>query len=97
MDTPAQKIYQYFKENPPRFDSAESILDFLYWQYSEFNPIDNDLIRRQFETIRCTLSLPPDQYDMVFSQICDICISHGRLGFIEGMRFGIVLMQELAE
>lgn len=97
MDTPAQKLYQYFKENPPHFDNGESVLDFLYWHYSEYNPIDNDAIKGQLESMRSLLDLPSNLYDQVFGLVCDICIEHGRLGFVEGLRFGMVLMQELSE
>lgn len=95
MDTPAQKLNQYFKQHPPNFEDAESLLDFLYWHHSEYNPIDNDVIKRQLEAMRSLLDLPSDLYDQVFGLVCDICIEHGRLGFVEGLRFGMVLMQEL--
>lgn len=97
MRKTAQILNQYFKENPPRYDNAKKLLDFLYWHYSEYNPIDNELIRNQFETMRSMLNLPPREYDRLFSLVCDMCLEHGRLGFIEGLKFGIVLMQELSE
>ena len=97
MDTPAQMLSQYFKENPPRVDSGESLLDFLYWHYSEYNPIDSETIKNQFETMRRMLNLPSNLYDQLFCLVCDIVLEQGRLGFIEGMRFGMVLMQELSE
>lgn len=95
MDTPARILSRYFKENPPKFDDAEDVLDFLYWHYSECNPIDNKKVKRQLATIRTLLNLPSDLYDQVFDIVCDICLEHGRLGFIEGIRFGMVLTQEL--
>lgn len=97
MKKTAQILNQYFHENLPRYDNSEKLLDFLYWHYSEYNPIDNELIRKQFETMRSMLKIPPCEYGRLFSLVCDMYLEHGRLGFIEGLRFGIVLIQELSE
>ena len=91
----AKTLLEYCKVHPLDYGDAESLLDFLYWHYSEYNPIDNDVIKGQLEAIRSLLDRPSALYDQVFGLVCDICLEHGRLGFVEGLRFGMVLMQEL--
>ena len=45
-------LRDYCKQNPLNHGDAESVMEFLYWHYAEFNPIDNQKIRDGFSKIR---------------------------------------------
>lgn len=83
------------EQHPPDYGDAESLPDFLYWVYTEYNPIDNDAIKRQFVELRQLLAMSPQEYDPVFYLISDLCLEHGRMAFIEGLRLGVTLMDNL--
>ena len=90
-----QAITQSIEAHPPDYCNYDSLLDMLYWQYTETNSIDNEKIRGHFDTLRARIPLSRTEYDEIMYTICDLCLEHGRLAFIEGLRLGVVLMQEL--
>ncbi len=92
-----QVLLDYYKQNPPNHGDAESVLDLLYWHYAEFNPIDNQKIRDSFASLRKQYShLSMQEFDPIFTTVSDLCAEHERLAFLEGLRLGVVLMQELS-
>lgn len=91
-----ETLKQHIREHPPNYGDGESILDVLFWHYVENCPMDNEKVRSQFAALRVMLNLPPKDYDVVFYAVSDLCLEHGRLAFGEGLKFGIFLMQELA-
>ena len=90
-----QAITQSIEAHPPDYSNYDTLLDMLYWQYTETNSIDNEKIRGHFDTLRARIPLSRTEYDEIMYTICDLCLEHGRLAFIEGLRLGVVLMQEL--
>lgn len=85
----------YFTEHPPKTGDDESVLDMIYWHFTEYNSVDNEKIKVEFDRLRELVNLPLHQYDEVFYTVSSLCLEHGKLAFIEGLRFGMVLMQEL--
>ena len=47
-----ETLRDYCKQNPLNHGDAESVMEFLYWHYAEFNPIDNQKIRDSFAKLR---------------------------------------------
>ena len=56
---------------------------------------DNEKIKEQFDALRKSVTISREEYDDFFYIVCSLCLEHGRLAFIEGLRLGVVLMQEL--
>ncbi len=91
-------LQDYCKRNPLNHGDSESVMEFLYWHYSESNPIDNQKIRDGFAQIRQQYPyLSMQEFDPIFTMVSDLCLEHERLAFLEGLRLGVAMMMELAE
>jgi len=95
MDKLVEVLQQYFAQDPPDYGDAESVLDMLFWHYTEYNQIDNEKIKTQFAKLREYLNLPPQEYDEVFYIVGDLCVEHSRLAFREEMRLVLALLHDL--
>lgn len=90
-----ETLQQHFERQPPvSYGDADTILDALFWLYTEHNSLDCEKIKGLFRKLREYLNLPPQEYDEVFYIVSDLCILHGRSAFAEGIRLGMQLMQE---
>lgn len=92
------RMKQELDKNPPSYGyaQADSLLSMLYMWYSEWNPIDSDLIRQGFyelEPYLCTRS--GKTYDEIMDMISQLCVEHERVAFLEGVRVGVRLASEL--
>lgn len=88
-------LWRHFEKQPPvSYGDANTILDALFWLYTEHNSLDCEKIKVQFTKLREHLKLPPQEYDEVFYIVSDLCVLHGRAAFMEGVRLGMRLMQE---
>ena len=64
--------------------------------YTEANPIDGTVIRCQFRKLDSTLSkLSLEECNQVFSSTVDLCVSHSRQAFTDGIQVGMRLFTEL--
>ena len=91
-------LQDYCKQNPPNHGDAQSVMNLLYWTYTEYNPIDDLKIKGCFAKLRNHFpELDLQQFDPIFITVSDLCVEHERLAFMEGLRLGVTLMQELAE
>lgn len=95
MEKLIETLQHHFRQNPPDYGDAESVLDALYWRYTECGDSDSEKIRGQFDALRKLVSFPPKEYDQVFYLVSDLCLEHGRLAFREGMKTGMALVREL--
>lgn len=91
----ARAINAYFEKHPPNFDNADSILDAIFWVYMESTPANSVTIRKDYAKLRDAWKLPPQEYDEILYITSDLCIEYSRLAFIEGIRLGVFLVQEL--
>ncbi len=74
----------------------EPILKMLFECYNEQSGFDNDRIRQDFEALyAATNSKPLQEQDEVVYATCALCQSHAESGFIEGIRVGMRLAQEV--
>ena len=79
-------------------DGIDSILEFLFWNYTEYNPIHNDKIKAEFRELYGLFEyLTPQQEDRVFDVLSDLCLEHQQQAFREGFRVGLRLASEPAE
>ena len=89
-------LNQYISENQPNFGDGESVLTMLYEAYSECNRLDDAQIKADFnELYRLMNGMELRKMDKIIYPVCKLCRDHERSGFIEGIRIGIRLAQEL--
>lgn len=87
-------LQNYCKQNPPNHGDAQSVMNLLYWTYTEYNPIDDKKLKNGFAKLRSQFpNLSLQEFDPVFTIVSDLCGDHERLAFYEGLRLGVTLMQ----
>ena len=92
------KLRTFLAEQPPsfRFDDANSITEMLCYYYCSANPVDNAVIRCQFEDLFKILGpMTVDESDAVFAVVSDLCLSHEKQAFLNGLCVGMHLFLEL--
>ena len=76
----------------------QNILDLLFDAYSETTGLDNAAIKADFEELyRIMNGKPLQEIDEIIYAVCTLCRDHEKAGFIEGVKVGIGLGQELAK
>ena len=88
---------QYVSENQPNFGDGESVLTLLYEAYSECNRLDDARVKEDFnELYRLMNGMELREMDKIIYPVCKLCRDHERSGFIEGVKIGIRIRDELA-
>jgi hypothetical protein len=77
-------------------DNAQSILEVLFDAYNESSGFDNAAIKADFEELyRLMNGKPLKEIDEIIYAVCTLCRDNEKAGFIEGVRVGITLAQEI--
>ncbi len=77
-------------------DNAESILEVLFDAYNESSSFDNAAIKADFEELYQLMNGKPlKEIDEIIYAVCTLCGDHEKAGFIEGVKVGISLINEL--
>ena len=98
MNPYIEKLKQHIADSSPDFDDADSVLSLLYECYNENHPYDNEEIKADFNALYQAMNgMPLREMDKVIYPICKLCRDHEKAGFIEGIRLGVLLAQELTE
>ena len=93
-----EKLRAYIAENPPDFGDGESVLTMLYEAYAETNKMDDGTIKEDFnELYRLMNGMELREMDKIIYPVCTLCRDHQRSGFVEGVKVGVRLRDELAE
>ena len=95
-----QKLSAYIAEHPPVLHSedADTILDALFWVYSEAACADCQAVRQYNDNLNRLLnSLPTERANTIIDAVNDLCWEHERQGFINGFRLGMRLEQEISQ
>ena len=93
-----ETLKTYVEANSPNFGDGESVLTMLYECYNENNPYDNEQIRSDFNELYQQMNgMLLREMDNIVYPVCKLCRDHEKAGFIEGIRLGVLLAQELAE
>ena len=83
-------------QQPNYPDNAESILEVLFDAYNESSSFDNAAIKADFEELyRLMNGKPLKEIDEIIYAVCTLCRDHEKAAFIEGVKVGIHLAQEL--
>ena len=90
-------LKQRIDDNPPNYGDADSVLGLLYECFNENNPYDNEQIRADFNELYQQMNgMPLREMDNIVYPVCRLCRDHEKAGFIEGIRLGVLLAQEVA-
>lgn len=87
----------YVEQNPPACGDAQTVVDQLYWAFMENYRIDNDKTSEYYAVLREQVKLPMREYDEVLYTVSSLSLEYGRIAFLEGLKIGIVLMQEMLQ
>ena len=76
----------------------QSILEMLSDAYNDTTGMDNEEIKADFERLYQLMNGKPlQEVDEIIYAVCTLCRDHEKAGFIEGVKVGIGLGQELAK
>lgn len=76
----------------------QNILDLLYDAYNDTTGMDNEEIKADFEELYQLMNGKSlQEIDEIIYAVCTLCRDHERAGFVEGVKVGIGLAQELAK
>ena len=86
----------HIEQHPPNYGDAESVLAMLYECHNENSPYDNEQIRTDFNELYQQMNgMPLREMDKIIYPVCKLCRDHEKAGFVEGIKVGIQLSQEL--
>ena len=78
--------------------TSQNLLDLLYDAYNDTTGMDNEEIKADFEELYQLMNGKPlQEIDEIIYAVCTLCRDHEKTGFIEGVKVGIGLGQELAK
>ena len=76
----------------------QNILDLLYEAYNDTTGMDNEEIKADFEKLYQLMNGKSlQEIDEIIYAVCTLCRDHEKAGFVEGVKVGIGLGQELAK
>ena len=90
----------HIEAHPPNYVESDihSILEMLWNTYCQHNQLDSEQIKDGFaELYQHMKDVPITDMDGVIDTVCSLCWEHEKVGFVEGIRIGILLAQEVAE
>jgi len=93
-----QKLKEYTLSHEPNYGDGYSILTLLYEAYSDENRIDNNQIKANFDALYLSMNgMTLKEMDRVIYPVCTLCREHEKVGFVEGVKVGLCLFQELSQ
>lgn len=97
-----KKFYQILTEHiqtqTPDLNTGETILEFLYECYCEYNNLNDTQIKTDFDALYEAMNgMTLREMDKVIYPVCCLCHDHERSGFINGIIVGVRLRDELTE
>ena len=95
-----RKLSAHIAEHPPVLHSedADTILDALFWVYSEMACTDGQAVLQYNENLNLLLNgLPAERVNTIIDIVNDLCWEHDRRGFINGFKLGMRLEQEISQ
>ena len=91
-----EKLKHRAAENPSNYGDADSVLGLLYECFNENNPYDNDQIKADFEELYLQMNgMSLRDMDKIIYPVCKLCRDHEKSGFIEGIKIGIHIVEEM--
>ena len=91
-----QTLKANIDNNPPQYGDGTSVLTMLYEAYSQTNQMDDAQLKQDFETLYQQMNgMSPKEMDRILNPGYSLCRNHQRTGFIEGVKIGVKLKEEL--
>ena len=91
-------LKSHIDSHPPDFGDGDSVLTMLYEAFAEANPMDDGQLKQDFNDLYQVMNgTPLREMDKIIYPVCTLCRDHQRSGFVEGVRVGVKLKQELEE
>ena len=90
-------LKRHIAEHPSNFGDGESVLPMLYEYHNVNNPYDNEQIKADFNELYQQMNgMPLREMDNIIYPGCKLCRDHEKAGFVEGIKIGIRLAEELS-
>ena len=98
IDRYVKALQDYAQSHEPDYGDGESILTLLYEAYSDSNRMDDAQIKADFnELYRLMNGMELKEMDRIIYPVCTLCRDHERAGFVEGVKVGVMLADELGK
>ena len=98
MEKLIETLEQHYKQNLPNCENEESVLDTLYWHYTECYTMTNEKTKQASRNLNAYLRfLPPKKRDAIYCLASTLCAEHESIAFIAGLQLGAQLMLELQQ
>ena len=89
-------LKSHIAAHPPDLGNENSVLEMLYEAYSESSAMYDDEIKADFHALYEAMhGMPLREMDKIIYPVCTLCRDHQKSGFIEGVRLGVLLCDEL--
>ena len=89
-------LIRIITDHQPNFGDGDSVLTMLYEAYSECNRLDDAHVKADFEELyRLMNGMELREMDKIIYPVCKLCRDHEQAGFVEGIKIGICLANEL--
>ena len=96
MEKYIQALKEYALSHEKNYSDGESVLTILYEAYSEVNRMDDDQIKADFNALYQAMNgMTLREMDQVIYPVCALCCDHEKTGFVEGVKIGIRLRDEI--
>ena len=96
MDNFYDVLKRTIADHQPNFGDGDSVLSLLYEAYSDYNRLDDEKVTKGFEELyRQMNGMELREMDKIIYPVCMLCREHVRSGFVEGIKIGIILANEL--
>lgn len=93
-----ETLKNHIEAHPPNYGDSDiqSILEMLWNTYCQHNQMDSEQIKNGFaELYRHMKAVPIPDMDDVIDTVCSLCWEHEKAGFVEGVKVGIQLHEEI--
>ena len=91
-----ERLQEYIAQEQPDFGDGKSVLTMLYEAYSDCNRMDDDQIKADFnELYQLMNGMELREMDRIIYPVCTLCRDHERSGFVEGVKIGFRILEEV--
>ena len=91
-----QALRECVLSHEPNCTDGESVLGMLYECHNENCPYDNEKIKADFNKLYQQMNgMSLRDMDKIIYPVCKLCRDHEKAGFIEGVKVGIRLNEEI--
>ena len=97
MEKVIAQLQRYVVDHPPNYGDGDchSVLDMLYYRYSECNRQDNAEIKAAFADLYQQMhGMSLREMDRIIDMVCTLCREHEKAGFTVGVKVGMLLGKE---